>query len=469
MAITLDGTPQSTSGASNGATQTLGITIGNNGNRCLVVCIQQNNGASTAITSVKIGSTAFTHAVTQKDSVGTNDRSEIWYLTSTGGLGTGAVTITVTFGVTATPWSIGAYSLYNVDQGTTIGVTAALGSGFPNPSNANGTITPTHTGAWIIDSVATQATSMTASLTQGWNLTQASGFLGGSQYSSNPTINSANAMNWTNTGGLRVWDWCAVEVISAPPSVSISDTLNVVETVSKNIGKYISDSLSLSENIQISIGVAVSDAIGITDSIHISKAAQAVSDNILTTDIVSISKTIVRGVVDNMVSSDSISKSVGKRINDSPLLADNLSKSVAKSISDNMNIIDSISKNINKLIIDSMSINDNTAKTLVKQIVDSLSIIDSVTLARSIVRQITDNLSMGDSVSKQFARILQDNPQLADNLSKAVGKIITDGITLSESEKNTIGSLMLTQIRKVKLNNATKRIMSEGKPRNVII
>lgn len=209
MTITLDGTVQSTGGSSNAATQTLAITIGNNSNRFLVV--QVGYETATPITSVKIGATLFTKIIAD-NGASSGYTSEIWGLTSTNGLGTGSVTITVTFGTTGKNWFIGAYSLYNVNQSTPTGATNKADQF--NSGNIQGTVTPTNTGAWILDSMQTHIASPINSnnLTKAYSQAEGSFDSGNSQYSSTPTIGSSNTMFWNNNGAGVGWSWAGCEI-----------------------------------------------------------------------------------------------------------------------------------------------------------------------------------------------------------------------------------------------------------------
>lgn len=253
--------------------------------------------------------------------------------------------------------------------------------------------------------------------------------------------------------------------------VSLTDALTITETVSKNIAKSISDSISLSgEKVNKSINKTISDTLSISDSVHVN-IAQSISDNILTTDTVSISKTIIRSVVDNLSAGDIISKSLGKQINDSPSLSDVLSKNINKILTDNLSLVDIISKSITKLIVENPSFLDSTgqSRTLIRNITDALSILESTVISKGITKQIIDNLSSGDSISKNIGKLLQDNPTLAEQLSKAINKIITDNISIPDSVTKNIGSLLLNQTRRINLNNTTQQTIAEGKPRNVTI
>lgn len=451
------------------------ITIASNSSRLLVVGIIYYHGASCSIASVTHNGKNLTLAKRlNSDAVST---TELWYLVAPD-TGTNTVVVNTTESSGTRIVAFEVWSFYNVDQNTPIGVTtSASGSG----GNSTGTITPTTTGSAIFDCIYVNgagspsgAPSSLVSPTQSFGFIESTNNFGmGDQFIASPTIGSSNSMAWSPNHTSPVWNWVAIEIKLHNPNLaqSVSDSLTISDSVIKVIAKNISDSMSLSDTISKNITKTISDTLGLTDTIHSNRASSAVSDNILLTDTVSVSKVIIRSVVDNLSVGDSTSKLLSKQINDNITLSDTLSKNINKILSDNISIVDIVSKNITKLIVDNPSFLDSTnqTKTFIRQLTDSLSVIESLVFAKQITRQVTDNLLMGDSIAKQIGKLLVDNPQLSEQLSKMIGKIITDNISIPDSLAKSIGSILLNQTRRINLNNTTQQVIAEGKVRNVTI
>lgn len=225
--ITMD-TSATTSGTSSATSFTLGVTVGNNAHRILVVgstLLSISAGGETT-SSVKIGSTPFTEVSQKSDTSG--DESSFWYLVNPP---TGAQTITITPSSHSGNYAYitGVYSLYNVNTVSPIGTNSSAKG---TSGTVSVSITPTHTGAWIIDDVAGYSNlggSLSApTFTQKWNLVPAGGFNGASQYSSSPTIGGANNMQWT-LGSPTSWASSALEL--KPYSGPSTPTLLKVNTI----------------------------------------------------------------------------------------------------------------------------------------------------------------------------------------------------------------------------------------------
>lgn len=448
------------------------ITIASNNNRLVILqasyIVGGGTGSAQALSTVAIGASNFTKLQRHEaDSGGNSAYTEIWYLIAPP---TGAQTITVTWASTPTHSVLSAISLYNVDQITGIN-SGSVNNGGGDTLNPSVSITPTNKNSWILGAMASGATPSAQNQTSIFlgTVDSSSNVTASAQYNATPTINSSNTLSWTQLTG-SVCSLIAYEVLSFGIK-SVSDSPSFVDSVVKIIAKNISDSISLSDSIQKSINKAISDTISISDSINVKPSTFKLSDNILTSDLVQVSKTITKNVVDTLSVGDSIQKSIAKTISDSESLTDSLSKNIGKNISDNFSLIDSISKSIIKLIQENPTISDSTSvsKTIIKSISDSLSIVDSLVISREIVRSMVDNLSIGDNISKSLGKSLSDNPVLAEQLSKAISKIITDNISIPDSIIKNIGSLLLNQTRRINLNNTTQQIIAEGKPRNVTI
>jgi Fibronectin type III domain len=194
--------------ASTNATQTLTITVSSQPNNILVVGIANGKGVSgdASIKSVKIGSSSFTNA-TQSYSVisGTALSSSLWYYVNPP-IGTYHITITPTNTAIANYGGADAYSLYNVNSTSPIGVTNSTSvPTATTPILLN--LKPTKTNSWLIDSLSAVDTSGSPSgngnRAQAWaNSGSATSGIAesASQYYTTPTINSKNAMSWSGWG-----------------------------------------------------------------------------------------------------------------------------------------------------------------------------------------------------------------------------------------------------------------------------
>ena len=191
--------------ASNGTTLTVDITIANNDNRILIVSAGSYNQSPT-ISGVTFGSQSLTKI--DDDIIGSDGRSYLWYLLAPA---VGTDTITVTWSGTAGRKGIGGMSFYNVAQTAPVNAnTESSTSG----TTAGGDVTPTTAGSMIVDGMLdiSGSSSRTGNKTAGWT-----NFIGGSdrgqssQYDLNPTIGSANTMNYTLGSGAG-WAWVGCEV-----------------------------------------------------------------------------------------------------------------------------------------------------------------------------------------------------------------------------------------------------------------
>ena len=205
--ITKDGSSQSINTATNGTTLVKSITIGNNSNRILIVSTGEYSAG--VVSGVTLGSQNFVRAISRAHS-SHGFITELWYLINPT---VGTADITVTWSGTAGRRGITGTSFYNVDQSSPIGVTNYVDVGNVQQTTVSGTITPTTAGSMIIDAMiwlnGTQASlTLTAGAIQFINNNDRST---GQQYSTTPTIGSANAMNYT-ASDVGHWIWVGVEV-----------------------------------------------------------------------------------------------------------------------------------------------------------------------------------------------------------------------------------------------------------------
>ena len=219
--ITLDAESNNHASASATSITISGFTVGNNSNKILIVSVGSYNPTPTVSGITWNSSENFT----QINTVLNNGRADLWYLvnpTST------TADIVVTYSSSAGSRSAGVTSLYNVNQSTPIGVTNTVtGTG----GTIAGTITPTTTGSWIIDSAMslTGLGAITDTLTAGFsNLIGGVDRSHGTQYSASPTINSANSMTWTN--GQSSYAWAGAEIKKAEGDITnVQDNSILVE------------------------------------------------------------------------------------------------------------------------------------------------------------------------------------------------------------------------------------------------
>jgi len=208
--ITKDGSSQSINTSTGGTTLVKSITIGNNSNRILIVSTgNYTTGSSEIVSGVTLGSQNFVKAISR--SHGSHAfTTELWYLINPT---VGTADITVTWSATAARRGITGTSFYNVDQSSPIGVTNYVDVGNLQQTTVSGTITPTTAGSMIIDAMmwlnGTQASlTLTAGAIQFINNDDRST---GQQYSTTPTIGSANAMNYT-ASDVGHWIWVGAEI-----------------------------------------------------------------------------------------------------------------------------------------------------------------------------------------------------------------------------------------------------------------
>src|SRR3990167_105731 len=146
MAIAFDA---ATTGANDTSSSfTIAITVDAAGtNRLLVVGIsaQDSTLADRQVSTVKIGTTAFTQAI-ETDSP--DDHSEIWYLIAPP---TGAQTVTITMNGACAGLRGGAISLTGVNQSSPIANTS---SATGDSTSQSLSIDTTVDNAWIVDNVA---------------------------------------------------------------------------------------------------------------------------------------------------------------------------------------------------------------------------------------------------------------------------------------------------------------------------
>ena len=203
-------TKDSQSYAQNEAASSLTIssfTVGSNSNRILIVAVGEYN-AEPAVTGITWnGSEAFTEILTYS----TGLRAGLWYLINPTAT---TANVVITYASTAKSGA-GVYSFYNVDQSSPIGATNSASGTTASPSP---TITPTTTGSIIVDSIthisgvgATLVDTLTAGWSQSMHLPTHDQRKQGSQYSTTPTIGSANNMYWTSSQSAG-FGWVGAEI-----------------------------------------------------------------------------------------------------------------------------------------------------------------------------------------------------------------------------------------------------------------
>ena len=190
----------------------LTMSIGSNPNRILIInCVaEQIPGTPSAVSTVKIGSTNFTHiSACDIDSGGTyHVRSEVWILINPP---TGSQTIDVTFAGAVSEGAVGGLSLYNVDQVT--GVQNGTSAGGANGATVAVSVTPTVTGSWIFaGGIFRSPNTITFSDTQDWNDNTNLVMCG--QHKASPTINSANSLSFSTNNTVE-WAFSGIEVLRA--------------------------------------------------------------------------------------------------------------------------------------------------------------------------------------------------------------------------------------------------------------
>jgi len=196
--------------ASNGTTLTVSLAVANNDNRILIVS-SGNYNASPTVSGITYGSQNLIKI--DDDIIGSDGRCELWYLLAPT---VGTATITVTYSGTAGRRGIGGMCFYDVAQTAPVNaVTASSTSG----TTVGGNVTPTTAGSAIVDGMMWQEGdgNVVQNRTLGWGSSLSSiNLIGGdrlqsSQYELNPTINSANQMNYTG-GQSSLWAWVGAEI-----------------------------------------------------------------------------------------------------------------------------------------------------------------------------------------------------------------------------------------------------------------
>ena len=212
MAIYLDsGSPYTTQGlVTTGGTLSVTHSVGSNTNSCLIVCIHQT-GVSVLAPAVTIGGIAMNLEISISFGA---IRSTIYSLTNTGGLGTGSLQLTATYGAFAGTLNVimGAYSLYVVRQTAPVYQTNTNDGSDGNPSVALSS--SGLSGSWFIDcatEIVTSGTMSSPSDTQGWTLNENTIEAGASQYKANPPGGNST-LSWTAGSGGSTWTDVIVEV-----------------------------------------------------------------------------------------------------------------------------------------------------------------------------------------------------------------------------------------------------------------
>lgn len=192
----------------NGTTLTTDITIADNDNRILIVSAGSYN-LSPTIDTITFGSQSLVQINTKLQQ--SDGRCDLWYLSNPT---VSTDTITCTWDSTAGRRGLGGLAFYNVNS-SPIGVTNEESSN--TGSTIEGTITPTTAGSMIIDGMLwLTGTSPSLSLTAGYAVNMSNGSADravGMQYDLSPTIDSANAMEYTSAEGAG-WAWCGVEILT---------------------------------------------------------------------------------------------------------------------------------------------------------------------------------------------------------------------------------------------------------------
>lgn len=245
--------------------------------------------------------------------------------------------------------------------------------------------------------------------------------------------------------------------------ISVSDALALTETITRAIGAKVSDSLSITESLLESVAKSVADTLSLNDTLKTQVARNiTLTDNILTTDIVTMSKVISRSVVDNLSLIDAQGIRKFKTATESIAMTDNLTRNIGRTLADNMNIIDTISKGVMKLFEDDIMINDTTSKSIIKSLIDNVSVIDTIVVAKEITKNILDNMALGDSVTRGISRAISDSPTLTDTLTKAIIKVLQENMIADDTISEQIQSVILVQNRLIKLNSASGTMTEEG-------
>ena len=204
--------PSFDTGVGSGNDASVVITVGSNPDRLLVAHVGYGRTANLSVSSVKIGSTAFTKLVTSNStSPELFEYTDVWYLVNPP---TGSQTIDVLYNGAPNYKAVSAISLYNVHQTLPIGVynTTAGTNQIPNTVQ----IIPINTGSFIF-AVGQSELSMsnpnkTAIYT---NVADGGGdFVVAAQYAnaSSTFINAVNTFSWAPGGTTLAWSAVAVEV-----------------------------------------------------------------------------------------------------------------------------------------------------------------------------------------------------------------------------------------------------------------
>jgi hypothetical protein len=400
MGISFD-TATSTSGAYNSGSnvdETLGITIANQQNRVLYVCISiYDISLLVNVSAVKFGSTPMTKVV-DLQSAGLGQYCSIYRLVAAP---VGAGTVTVTFTANNARYSIGAVSLYGVNQITPDGATNTNSAGSGTPTVA---ITPTNAGAWLLDSLGINAAQPNQSKTLIFRENIVSSILwGASQYNNAPAIGSSNNDTWSN--GSTNWVICVIEVIpNTLNTVSISDTISSTDVISKKIGKHLIDESVITDSISIG-----TKKITITDDVSVSEA---------------------------------ISKKIGKITSDTLSVLDLVSKKIAKNISDTITTTDSITylATVSKTLISKYTIYNNINKTLIikyhilntiqKSLFVVYTIFNTITNIMKVKYDIKNNTSKQIIIKYSIVATITKTLKAKYNIRNNTAKIITVKYTI---------------------------------------
>lgn len=244
---------------------------------------------------------------------------------------------------------------------------------------------------------------------------------------------SGNSKHATLNGGT----WVSTGGGGTNYPVSLSDSVTISETRTKQIGKKPSDSLTLSDAISKLSGRLRTDSVTLSETF-------------------SKKKFVV--LIDTQTLSDTEYDSTNKAFTDALTLSDSIAnmKGKAVSLSDSLVITDTIRKAIAQIKADSVTLADADSETIIKAYNDSLTLSDSITTIKGKAVILADSLNVTDSIKKAIGKLEADNLTLSDALTKRISVtvklfdvlVITDSVQTSlPNAPNLIGRIQLTASR----------------------
>lgn len=263
----------------------------------------------------------------------------------------------------------------------------------------------------------------------------------------------------------------------------VSETINLLDTLTQTIGKYQNDIVTLVDSITKNSNLTLNETLTLIDSIIKSIVLNNFTESIVLVDTLINNFSKFNG--DVIALSESITSLLNKYgLNDSGNITDNLVNFINKVVSDTTTNLDSVVSNIQPKTNEGLNIFEGLGFNVNKVLSDVVSLTDSISKNLYAVRPIPPNFSFGsfdntqfggevlgitDSISeikRGFGVVVSDIATLVDSIIKNIQSNLNDGITTNEQfsktvtlsdiqETTTLNDSLLREIRILKQESIT--------------